>query len=61
MTLVTTYLARTAQTASDRATVSAVFSPLRRFTTFVRLAAETIAEARELERVMRRKYPFIDV
>jgi hypothetical protein len=59
--LVTAYLARTAQTASGRAVASAALSPLRRLAAFVRLAAQTIAEARELESAMRRKYSFIDI
>jgi hypothetical protein len=61
MALMTAYLARTAQVGSGRTLAAATRSLFGGLVKFVRVSGQAIAEARELERVMRRKYPFTDV
>ncbi len=60
MALVTAYLARTAQfgSAPRPASRRGVFARIR---AFFRTSAEAWAEARALEREMKRRYPFTDV
>jgi hypothetical protein len=61
MALVTAYLPRTAQRNAGRTTASAARNLIDRLTSFVRAASIAMSEARELRRVMTRKYPFIDI
>lgn len=58
MALVTAYLARSAQFGSGHG-ASSVLGLFGRLAAVLRATAEVMAEARELHRVMSRKYPFI--
>ena len=60
MTSVTAYLSRTAQLGSARAVAAPILAVFSSIAMFVRVTGQAFTEARAMERVMRRKYPFLD-
>jgi hypothetical protein len=61
MTLVNAYLARSAQHGYGGALVGAILRACTAVASFGRVTRQAFAEAREMQRVMRRRYPHLDL